>query len=187
MQGKNGGPGTKELFKVEMKTAGETILSRKGGTLVGMPPIMQKTVSARAGRAVAEETPVTLDPAAAVSIEGRRDSAEIPVSVETSPLMMETAELREFIRSSKCVDKEDFVPEQFANRVSFSHQKNETSRGARYTSIRSDDGKTWRLYPHTDALASLEKFHKCRFVAMLLAEGRHYHLYWETPEPGQKR
>lgn len=182
MEGKNGGPGTKELFKLGMKGAGDSIIGKKSGTLVGMPPVIQKTLSARAGRGVVEETPITLDPAVAVSIEGRRDSAEIPVSVETSPLMMETAELREFIRSSTCVDKEGFSPEQFANRVAFSHQKAETGRGARYTSIRSDDGNTWRLYPHLDALASMEKLDRCRFVAMLLAEGKHYHLYCENQE-----
>lgn len=184
MQGKSRGQGATEVPGREPKLAGDIPISRKSGTLTGMPPTMQKTLSARAGKGVVEETPIILDPAVAVSIDGKRDSAET-TALADDILMMETAELRTFIRSSRCVGREDFSTEQFASNVSFSRPKSETSRGARYAHITSEDGNSWRIYPHIDALASIEKLEKCRFVAMLVSEGRHYHLYWETPELGR--
>lgn len=184
-----GDPKTKELFKVGAKGAGESMPERGDGarTLRQMPPAIQKTASAHAGRGVVEETPITLDPAVAVRIGARRDSEEIPViTANVDPVMMETSELRDFVRSAECVDKEDFGPEQFANRITFSQQKSEGERGARYVFIRTDDGSTWRLYPHMEGLASMEKFEKCRFAATLRADGKDYQLYREAPGIAQK-
>ena len=193
MGNKNEGPETKELFKVEKKGAGGSIMSKRERpqTLRRMPPAIPTTVSARAGREVVEETPVILDPAAAVRIEQRRDSAEIPIiTVNTDPIMMETNELREFIRKAECVDRMEFKPNQFANRISFTQPKTEGTRGARYVFIRTEDANSWRLYPHLEALASMEKLEKCKFTATIrVGEGnsqRDYHVYWETPELTQR-
>ena len=183
---KNGPPVTKELFKIEPP---RREIPKPNHPMRQTPPPIPASRAAHAGREKLDETPAILDPKVAVEIARTlTDSAEIRIdTVNTDPLMMETSEFRDFMRKAEYIDnRKNIDPSQFANSIMFSQPKSETERGARYIAIRRDDGNTWRLYPHMESLASIEKFEKCMFRATIRVDGKDYQLYWETPELKQK-
>ena len=180
-------PVTKEQFRIDPPKGKRMPDSTR--QMRQTPPPIPKSRVAHAGRERLDETPAILDPSVAVEIAGRpADSAEIRRDkANADPLMMDTSEFREFMRSAEYLDnRKNIDPNQFANSISFSQLKSEMERSARYVAIRRDDGNTWRLYPQMEGLASVEKFEKCMYRATLRADGKDYQLYWETPELKKK-
>lgn len=180
---KPGEPVTKQQFKID-PPAGKMPKSKE--PMRQTPPPIPHSRVAHAGREKLEETPLVLNPAG-VTITGKlRESADIQVDVEnTNPLEMEAEELRAWLRRTECLGKrEGFDWARFVNGIHIVQAGKDGSGGARFVSIRTDDGEKWRLYSMNDSMASNEKFEKCRHPpnATLRANEETYILYWETPE-----